>query len=105
MSHEHNKVVKAINSLSILDPDHDRPVVTYRMGHTIANTHPGGRRGTFAPDDFKLGHKRLVAVMARPGVINRNIYIRLHYNVATLRGHVPLVSLLRSSLGITPHHG
>jgi hypothetical protein len=45
------------------------------MGHTMPKTHPGGRRGTFAPDDFKLGHKRLVTVMAIPGVINLNIYI------------------------------
>jgi hypothetical protein len=75
MSHEHSNVVNSMNSVSILDPDHERPVVTYRMGHTMPNTHPGGRRGTFAPDDFKLGHKRLVTVMARPGVINLNIYI------------------------------
>jgi len=68
MSQRQQRPTMAVKRTSSLLRRHAYPVVKYRRGHTTPNTHDGGRNGTFAAELFKFGQRRLVAVMARPGI-------------------------------------
>lgn len=75
MSHKHINDVNKMNSVSNLDRDQANPVVMYSIGHTIPNTQPGGLRETLAPDDFRLGHSKLVIEIRRPKINSLILYV------------------------------